>query len=277
MKANQDYITCNKLAWNKKVPVHLSSEFYDVNQFIKGKSTLNKIELDLLGNIEGKELLHLQCHFGLDTLSLARLGAKVTGVDFSGNAIEAARALANRTGIDATFICCDIYSLPEYLDHKFDIVFTSYGTVGWLPDLKKWAHIVSKYLATGGTFVIVDFHPVIWMYDNDFKKVTYRYFKDEPIIEEMKGSYTDRSADIQTRTITWNHSLSEIINSLITQGLSIEAFDEYDYSPYNCFKGLKKIEPGRFQIKKFGNKIPMVYSICSSKKNHDRRSSSRGA
>ena len=157
MNSEKNYIEINRESWNHRTEVHLKSEFYDLEGFIKGKSSLNPIELNLLGDIAGKRILHLQCHFGQDTISLSRLGAEVTGVDFSDKAIESAKKIADQTGSSAKFICCDIYDLPDHLDEKFDIVFTSYGTIGWLPDLDKWAKIVSNYLKPNGTFVFVEF------------------------------------------------------------------------------------------------------------------------
>ncbi|MFV0605767.1 MAG: class I SAM-dependent methyltransferase [Niabella sp.] len=274
--AISNYIKANKKYWNDTVSVHTASSFYNMDDFLRGKSSLQPIELSLLGNIKGKSILHLQCHFGQDSISLARRGAMVTGVDFSDKAIDSAKELARKTGTSVKFVCCDIYSLPEYLEGKFDIVFTSYGTIGWLPDLKKWAFIISKYLKAGGFFVMVDFHPVVWMLDNDFKKITYRYFNDKPIVEETLGTYANRKAPMQHKTISWNHSIGEILNNLIKNGLQIDAFNEYDYSPYNCFKHTVEIAPDRFQIKHLGNKIPMMYSIKALKKNYRKKSGSRG-
>ena len=165
MSSKLNYIEVNRNAWNNKVEIHLKSDFYDLNGFLGGKSSLNDVELQLLGAIKGKSILHLQCHFGQDTISLSRLGAEVTGVDFSDSAIEAARKLAVATQSNAQFICCDLYDLPEHLDKKFDIVFTSYGTIGWLPDLNKWSEIVSYFLKPMGHFVFVEFHPFICIFD----------------------------------------------------------------------------------------------------------------
>ncbi len=257
----QNYIEINKNSWNKRTEVHLKSEFYNLDGFIKGKSSLNAIELELLGNISGKKILHLQCHFGQDTISLARLGAIVTGVDLSDKAIEAANELVEKTGTTATFICCNIYDLPKYLNETFDIVFTSYGTIGWLPDIEKWAKIVSQYLKPGGYFVFAEFHPVIWMYDNDFTYIQYNYFIDTPIIETQTGTYADTNANIEVKDITWNHSISEVVNSLIINNLQLISLNEYNYSPYNCFNNTEEFEPGKFRIKNFGNKVPLVYAL----------------
>lgn len=261
----KDYLAVNKKAWNSQTAVHINSEFYDIPGFKSGKSALNSIELDLLGNISGKKILHLQCHFGLDTLSLARMGATVTGVDLSDKAIEKAEELSESLTIPASFICCDIYSLPQYLDEEFDIVFTSYGTIGWLPDIEKWAGIVNRYLKPGGHFVFAEFHPVVWMFDDAFDTVAYSYFNKETISETKTGTYADDEADITTETISWNHGIAEVLGSLLKKGLQIKTFNEYDYSPYNCFAGMEETEKGKYRIKKTGIKLPMVYALTAQK------------
>ncbi|MES2478307.1 MAG: class I SAM-dependent methyltransferase [Bacteroidota bacterium] len=260
-----NYIEVNKNLWNKKVAHHVESAFYDVPGFLAGKSSLKAIELDLLGDIKGKSLLHLQCHFGQDTISLARMGASTTGVDFSDAAIEKATELARQTNADAQFICTDIYQLPEVLDKQYDIVFTSYGTIGWLPDMDKWAGVVSRFLKPGGKFIIVDFHPVVWMFDNEFSHIQYPYFNQEAIIETLSGTYADRDAPIQESEVGWNHPLTEILSALLSKGLNLKHFGEYDYSPYNCFSKMEEFEAGKFRISHLENKIPMVYSIVMSK------------
>ncbi|WP_333600512.1 class I SAM-dependent methyltransferase [Flavobacterium sp.] len=266
MENQPDYIKINKQTWNNKTDVHIASEFYDVEGFLKGKSTLNDIELQLLGDVSNKKILHLQCHFGQDTISFARMGAQATGVDLSDKAIERAREFAEKLHLDVTFICCDVYETPNYCEEKFDIVFTSYGTIGWLPDLDKWANVISHFLKLDGKFVMADFHPVVWMFDNDFGSVFYNYFNIEPIFEEEAGTYADREAEMTTKTISWNHPISELLNALIKNGLEINSFDEYDYSPYNCFNQTEEFEKNKFRIKHLGNKIPMVYSILATKK-----------
>lgn len=266
MSQTNNYTAINKSTWNDKVDVHMASDFYDMEGFLNGKSTLNEIELELLGDVTGKKILHLQCHFGQDTLSLSRMGAEVTGVDFSEKAIEKANALAQTLHLKAQFVCCDIYDTPNYIHEKFDLVFTSYGTIGWFPDLNKWAEVISKVLRPGGQFIMADFHPVVWMFDNDFKGVLYHYFNTEAIIEEESGTYADREAEISNQTITWNHPTSELINALISNGLELNCFHEYDYSPYNCFHETEEFAPQKFRIKHLENKIPMVYSLSATKK-----------
>ncbi len=261
MKPEENYLSINKASWNNKVDAHLTSTFYDVEGFLKGKTSLNSIELELLRDIKDKKILHLQCHFGQDTISLARMGAEVTGVDLSDKAIATAKELVQKTKTEAKFICCDIYDLPQYLEESFDIVYTSYGTIGWLPDLDKWAQIISKYLKPNGKFVFVEFHPVVWMFDDDFKSIAYNYFNVEAIVETEQGTYADKEAAITQEYVMWNHGLSEVINALIKNGLQIKLMDEYDYSPYDCFDNTIEFETGKYRIAHLGNKIPMVYAI----------------
>ncbi|MCU0322633.1 MAG: class I SAM-dependent methyltransferase [Chitinophagaceae bacterium] len=266
MDSEQNYIEINRQSWNKRTETHLKSEFYDLDNFINGKNSLNDIELNLLGDIHGKSILHLQCHFGQDTISLERLGATVTGIDLSDKAIECAKQIAKETNSKAKFICCDVYDLPNQLENKFDIVFTSYGTIGWLPDLNKWAKIISRFLKPKGQFVFVEFHPVIWMFDNNFEKIGYRYFNSGAIVETNSGTYADKTADLIVSDVSWNHSISEVVNSLINNGLEIKSLDEFDYSPYNCFNKTVEIEHKKYRIAHLENKIPMVYSIAATKK-----------
>ena len=256
-----DYKKINKAAWNLKTEIHIHSEFYNNESFLKGETSLKHIELDLLGNIQRKSILHLQCHFGQDTISLSRLGAKVTGIDLSDNAIRYARNMAKELGTDTRFICSDIYELPDVLDDKFDIVFTSYGVIGWLPDMGRWAEIIARYLKPGGQFMMVEFHPVVWMFDDDFKTIDYSYFKGAEIIEQLEGSYADRNAEIEYTTVTWTHSLSEVINNLIQAGICITRFEEYNYSPYNCFKHTIQIDKDKYRIKHLSDKLPMIYAV----------------
>jgi len=268
MKSEHNYIEINKQSWNKRTVSHLKSDFYDVEGFLNGKSSLNEIELNLLGDVKGKSILHLQCHFGQDTISLGRLGANVTGIDLSDKAIESANNLSEKANIEATFICCSVYDLPNHLNEQFDIVFTSYGTIGWLPDIDKWAEIISKYLKPNGKFIFAEFHPVVWMFDEDFKDIKYRYFNSEAIIETESRTYADKEAEINQECITWNHGIGEVVNSLLKNNIEINSLMEYDYSPYDCFNGTIKFEPKKYRIKKIEDKIPMVYSIVGTKKNN---------
>ena len=260
-----NYEEINKHSWNNRVDVHMNSEFYDMDAFKEGKSSLNDIELELLGDVKDLKILHLQCHFGQDTISLSRMGAQMTGVDLSDKSIEKARELSAELEQDIRFINCNVVNLKEHCDDKFDLIFTSYGTIIWLPDLDEWAEIVSSFLKPGGKFIIVDFHPVVWMFDDDFTRIQYNYFNTGPINEFESGTYADQQADISQQIVCWNHSTSETLNALISKGLIISAFHEYDYSPYNCLSHMKKYDDRVYRIEKFDNKIPLVFAITAEK------------
>lgn len=261
MSEHQQYFEANKELWNQRTAVHKDSSFYDLPSFMKGKSALTPIELKELGDIRGKKILHLQCHFGMDTLSLARMGATVTGIDLSDKAIDTARELNAQLGLDARFICCNVYDLEEHLNEEFDIVFTSYGVIGWLPDLQPWARLIARYLRPGGFFYMAEFHPVVWMFDDDFTCIKYYYHNRELIEMESVGTYTDRNADIKAKEYSWNHGISEVLNSLLGQNLCLEFFNEFSYSPYPCFSNIVQGPDGNWRIKGMEDKIPMVYSL----------------
>ncbi|MNU13038.1 Ubiquinone biosynthesis O-methyltransferase [compost metagenome] len=269
MNPENNYIEINKHSWNNRTDTHLNSDFYNLEGFLKGETSLNPIELEIFGDLKGKSILHLQCHFGQDTISLSRLGADVTGVDLSDKAIASAQKIAQETNSTAQFICCDLYDLENHLDKQFDIVFTSYGTIAWLPDLDKWGKLISKFLKPDGKFIFVEFHPVVWMFDDNFEKIGYNYFNVEPIVETENGTYADKEANISQSYVTWNHSLSEVASSLINNGLEILHFQEYDHSPYNVFSNMIEFEHKKFRIEHLGNKIPMVYSIVAKNKRSD--------
>lgn len=260
-----NYLEINQKSWNNRLETHLNSDFYNMKAFLQGQNSLNSIELELLGNLKGKSVLHLQCHFGQDTISMSRMGAQAVGIDLSDAAIHKGKEIAKELGTDTRFIQCDIYDLPNHLEEQFDIVFTSYGTIGWLPDMNKWASIVNKFLKPGGKFIIVEFHPVVWMFDDNFEKIGYNYFNDGPIKEEESGTYADREAEISQNYVTWNHSISEVLQSLLDQKLTLENIQEYDYSPYNCFNHTEEFGPNKYRIKHLENNIPMVYSLVLSK------------
>jgi 2-polyprenyl-3-methyl-5-hydroxy-6-metoxy-1,4-benzoquinol methylase len=261
MRQYQQYFDENKKLWNQRTVVHKDSSFYDVESFLHGKSSLNEIELRELGNVKGKKILHLQCHFGMDSLSLARMGGDVTGVDLSDTAIEEAKRLNDQLSLSAKSICCNVYDLKDQLNEQFDMVFTSYGVIGWLPDLNKWAEVIYHFLKPGGSFYLVEFHPVVWMLDEEFKEVKYYYHNKQLIVTDSDGTYTDRSANINVKEYSWNHSISEVLNALLFQGLQLEFFNEYSYSPYPCFKNVVQGSDGHWRVRGIEDKIPMVYSL----------------
>ncbi|WP_413700560.1 class I SAM-dependent methyltransferase [Psychromonas sp. KJ10-10] len=254
-----DYLKVNKATWDKRTNVHVDSKFYDVESFKQGNSSLNPLELKLVGSVEGKSLLHLQCHFGLDTLSWARLGAQVTGVDLSSNAIQQANALKTSLGLEATFIESDVCQFTSNNQGQFDIVFTSYGVLCWLPDLSKWAQTIADSLKVGGRFHMVEFHSF-----NDLLS-GYAYFpKAEPDIE-TEGTYTENCDGATSTTVTWSHSISEVVSALINVGLTIETFSESPYSPYKCFDGLQLVADCGYQMLHKGQQVPLLYCITARK------------
>ncbi|WP_372774902.1 class I SAM-dependent methyltransferase [Mangrovibacterium sp.] len=260
-----NYLHINKKLWNARTAIHFKSEFYGVNEFRKGGTSLKRIELERLGDLSGKKVLHLQCHFGQDSISLARMGAKVTAVDLSDEAIRKANELAKDCGVDVEFICCDLYQLPDHLQDEFDLVFTSYGVIGWLPDLNRWAAVVARFLKQGGRFLLVEFHPLIWIFDSKFTHIQYNYFNTGPIVETEQGTYTDRGAPIELEYVGWNHPTSDVITSLLKNGLTITAFEEFDYSPYNCFDKTVACGESMFRIEHLGDKIPMTFALSALK------------
>jgi len=254
-----NYKEINKKAWDKRTQVHVDSKFYAVPAFLAGKSTLNPVELEQVGDVQGKNLLHLQCHFGQDTLSWARLGAQVTGVDLSTASIKKAQQLAQKMGIKAHFINDDIYSFGAANQQQFDIVYTSYGVLCWLPDLNQWAQTIANSLKIGGQFNIVEFHPF-----NDLLS-GYSYFPTEnPDIEE-DGTYTENCTGEKSTMVTWPHTISEVVQSLLNAGLTIDEFHEYPYSPYDCFADLEFVQGKGYQLLFKGQQVPILYSIKAFK------------
>lgn len=260
-----DYLKHNKAHWNKVTPIHTASKFYDIENFKKGKSNLMHLELKEVGDVKGKTLLHLQCHFGMGTLSWAREGAITTGIDLSEESIREAQKLSQEINVPSKFICTDIYNSPNVLNEKFDIVFTSYGVLPWLPDLKKWAEVINHFLKPGGIFYIVESHPFTWMMNDEFQ-FKYPYFIKEPIIdEESQGTYTDSTVDITTTTYEWNHTLDEIVNSLIDQELTIEFLHEFPFNHFDSYPGLMEKDEEGWYWMKGKNDFPMLFSLKARK------------
>lgn len=255
----------NKETWNKKTAVHFESEFYDKDAFAKAKNSLNTYELTALGDVKGNKLLHLQCHFGQDTLSWAHKGAEVTGVDISDEAIKLARKLSKELDIPAQFVCCNVLETSDYVEDKFDIIFTSYGTIGWLPDLKPWAQMISERLKSGGIFYIADFHPIAWMYDYNVTPpvMKYHYAREEAIYDEYEGTYANNTSKIISKEYGWNHSLSEVVQSLLNAGLDIDLLTEHDGSPYNVFPNMKLQDDGLYYLE--DGLYPIIFEVRARK------------
>jgi SAM-dependent methyltransferase len=268
-----DYTKANLDWWNEAALVHARGEGYELAAFKAGKTKLHFLELEEVGEVAGKTLLHLQCHFGLDTLSWARLGAKVTGIDFSDKAIAIAQSLSQELQLDATFICTELYNLPAVLDAagEFDIVYASYGAISWLPDLQPWGRIIAHYLKPGGFFYIAEGHPFMWILDEKSPdlKPGYAYFSKEPIKDEAAGTYAEKNAQlVHNTTYGWNHTFSEIFNSLITAGLTIDFLHEHPFCAWECFPGMMEEGEDRFMRIKDPQKrdmIPLMFSLKATR------------
>ena len=253
------YKQINKEIWNKRTEINMASEEYNLKGFKEGNLSLKSIEKEGIGNVEGKTLLHLQCGFGMDTLSLAKLGATVTGVDFSDKSIEAAKSLSKEMKIPARFIESELFKLPEVLDEKFDIVFTSYGVLCWMPNIINWAKVVSHFLKSGGIFYIVDIHPFSNVFEMDKPdisdlEVTNSYFhRDEPEFWAEEGLYE------------WRHSISDIINALANSGLRILSMKEYPFGCYQMFPFMIKDKKGFWRLKDKDNMVPLLFSLKARK------------
>ena len=265
-----EYLLANQKRWEQLTIEHEQSEFYDLEGFKKGKDRLRSIELNELGNVEGKELLHIQCHFGMDTLAWAHRGAIVTGVDFSQNAIALAKSLSEELNIPGSFYSTDIYELLSVLDGKFDIVFTSYGVLHGLPDIKRWGEIIAHFLKPGGIFYIVEDHPFFRVFrakpDGEFMAERSYFFSEEPQRIESNGSYATNEHGTSGVSYVWDHSLGDVVNSLITAGLQIEFLHEFPYAARAKFPIMEQGEDGWWRLP--GNKhgtIPFLFSLQARK------------
>jgi SAM-dependent methyltransferase len=258
----------NQELWDEWAEINYRSAFYDVEGF---KATRGSLDADVLagvGDLTGKSVLHLQCHFGMDTLRLAMLAREAVGVDFSTGAIAKARALARELGIAAEFVESDLYALA--LERQFDVVFTSYGVLGWLPDLAAWGRIVARHLAPGGRFFIIEGHPTMWMFDGEAGALTLRYpyfHTPDPIVLPPAaggGNYADPTATTTKTEYSWPHDLGETVNALVNAGLRIDELREYRHTVWKAFPFM--IEDGnRFVLPPELPQLPLMFSIRASR------------
>ena len=263
-----EYRRANQALWNEYVGIHARSEMYALDQFKAGRNSLHRLELDELGEVNGRSLLHLQCHFGLDTLSWARLGAQVTGIDFSEQAIALAQSLSRQLNIPARFLCCDLYDLPDHLTGQFDIVYTSYGVLTWLSDLPGWAQVVAHFLKPGGTFYIAEFHPFGMIFEEKSPelRVRYPYFDTGVMAFPTEGSYADHAAKVQTPiSYEWAYPMGKVVTSLVAAGLHIQYLHEFPFCVYDMYPFLERGEDGYYYLPGKVDKIPLMFSIRAEK------------
>ncbi len=262
------FMEANRDLWDELTPIHARSAFYDVEAFKAGQSRLLSIEREAVGDVRGKSLLHLQCHFGLDTLSWARLGARATGVDFSAPAIRLARSLNEELGLGATFVHSNVYDLPDALTGQFDLVYTSYGVLVWLPDLTRWAAVVAHFLEPGGAFYIVEGHPFMYVFDMERAaepqglRVDQSYFGGaEPRRWEAEGSYADREAPVAHPSYEWSHGLGEIVSAIAGAGLVVDYPHEFPVCSWQAFPFMERGDDGWWRLPAGHPEIPLTFSL----------------
>ncbi|MCM3747914.1 class I SAM-dependent methyltransferase [Paenibacillus pasadenensis] len=264
------YSDINRLNWNDRTAVHAKSAFYNIEAFLAGENSLPELDREELGDVAGLSMLHLQCHFGKDSLSWARMGARVTGVDFSDEVIDLARSLNTQLGLDARFIRSDIYNAAETLQgEQFDIVYTSYGVLCWLPDLKGWADLIGAALKPGGTFYMAESHPLAGIFEaqNDRLEMRYPYFDNEALRCESATTYTG-DPDVLEHPVTyqWQHTLGDIVSALAGAGLTLEFLHEHPFTEYNAFPGtMIQDERGKWRLRE-NNCLPLLFSIKAVKR-----------
>src|SRR5262245_55205716 len=265
-----DELETNQQLWNAWTALHETSDFYYLPGFKAGKSSLRPIERAELTDVAGRSLLHLQCHFGLDTLSWARKGAIVTGVDFSDRSIELAQSLSAELDIPATFVCSAIEHLPDVLSGQFEIVFSSYGVLPWLRDLRRWAEVIAHFLTPNGIFYLVDDHPLMrTLRTNESGELTVAnpyFFSEEPSRIEARGSYA-APGDEQTplrEWYIWNHSLGEILAALLGAGLQLQFLHEFPFAMRAKFPGMERGEDGVWRFSR-PPVFPLLFSLQACK------------
>jgi SAM-dependent methyltransferase len=252
MSEPEDYVQVNLANWDERVPAHVASADYGVEQFVLDPAHLSDVvrfDQPRLGDLHGLRAVHLQCHIGTDTVSLARLGASVTGLDFSGPAVEQARHLAARTGADARFVQSEVYAALEVLEPgTFDLVYTGIGALCWLPEIARWAQVVAALLKPGGRLFVRDGHPMLGTLDETRSRlgVEYSYFeRSEPLIFDEPGTYVSTDVQFQhTVTQSWNHGLGELVSAVLDQGLTLTQLVEHDSVPWNALPGHMHQGPG---------------------------------
>lgn len=264
----------NRCHWDHMTDLHARENVYGIDDFKKGTCRLHRVEVEELGDVCGKTLLHLQCHFGLDTLSWARRGAIVTGVDFSPKAIALARSIARDVSIDATFVESDIYDLESNLSGRFDIVFMSYGVLGWLPDLRRWSGIVARCLKPGGVFYIIEGHPFAHVFpiDQDITDGSRELRPRFPYFHDPAGTRWESQvdyADGKTRTLpehAWQHSMADIVNALLSAGLRIDFLHEFPFCAWKVVAFAEQVERfsashGYYALPARFPPLPLMFSI----------------
>jgi SAM-dependent methyltransferase len=271
-----DYRDVNRVSWDERAPAHAASPDYAFARFESDPEFLSDVvrfDLPRLGDVAGLEGVHLQCHIGTDTLSLARLGARMTGLDFSGAALAQARVLAERTGADVRFVEAEVYDAVERLGAgAFDLVYTGVGALCWLPDIRRWAGVVAGLLRPGGRLFIREGHPMLWsladIREDGLLVVEDPYFETaEPTVWDEGGTYVETDVEfVHNTTHEWNHGLGEIVSALLDEGLRLTMLVEHDSVPWEAFPGhMERLEGGEWRLADRPWRLPHTYTLqaCS--------------
>ncbi len=262
-----DWLELNRTNWDARVPVHLQSQYYDIDGLLAGKESLLDFEPAEVGDVRGKTLLHLQCHIGLDALSWARRGAIITGLDFSQPALDAAVSLAQQTAItSARFVVSDVYDAVSALERQtFDVVYTSMGSLQYLPDIGRWAEVVARLVAPGGFAYVVDDHPFLQFVDDDGRGLRGDYFSNEAIVVDGPDYSGSDVSLTQTVSVEWIHSTASVVSALGTAGLRVEFLHEHDWTSYRLFPDLEQCDDGHWRWPEGHPRLPLRYSLRAVK------------
>jgi len=252
--------------WNGWSLLHHRPGLFTLEGFRAGQSSLLPVEREELGDVSGRSLLHLQCGFGMDSLNWARLGARVTGVDFSKRAVEIATALNTELKMDCRFIRSNIYELGQKLDGGFDIAVATYGVLYWVPGLDQWAQVVARFLKPGGTLLIVDEHPVALMYRDGLAEIKRSYFyQDDPMAMLALSQDNDESSNGSVENHGWVHPLGDLVSALARHGLSVQSLKEYPFMAYPRFRGMEQGKDGYWHLTDKPGMLPLLFSLKAVK------------
>lgn len=270
-----DSIAVNLASWDERAPMHAASPGYAVQRFLDDPEHLSgvvRFDVPRLGDISGLRGVHLQCHIGTDTISLARLGARMTGLDFSPAAVAEGRRIAERTGADVDFVESEVYTALDVLPREgFDLVFTGIGALCWLPDIRRWAHVVAELLKPGGRLFLREGHPMLWTIDErtaDPLVVAYPYFETaQPLVfaEEMTYVETEERL-VNTVTHSWNHGIGEVVSALLAEGLRLTMLQEHTSVPWQALNvGMVQDEHGEWRMSAHPERLPLTYTLQAVK------------
>jgi SAM-dependent methyltransferase len=268
----EDYAELNRANWDERAPAHAASRDYAVEQFASDPGHLSEVvrfDLPRLGDIGGLRGLHLQCHIGTDTVSLARLGADMTGLDFSAASLAQARRIAGLAGADVRFVEAEVYSAVTVLGREsFDLVYTGIGALCWLPDIARWAGVVAGLLRVGGRLFIREGHPALWAVedgrDDNLLVLEYPYFeREEPMVFDEGGTYVETDAVFtHNRTHEWNHGLGEIVTALLGNGMELTGLAEHDSVPWEALPGqMEQLAGGEWRVADRPWRVPHSYTL----------------